>query len=39
MEHMKIAYALEFLESGKIPRSDIKFLRTDAVILSSTKRK
>ena len=39
MEHMKIAYALEFLESCKIPRIDIKFLRTDAIILSTTKKK
>ena len=39
MEHLKIAYALEFLETCRIRRSDIKFLRTDAIILSTPKKK
>ena len=39
MEHLKIAYALEFLDSCKIPRDHIKFLRTDAIILSTPKKK
>ena len=39
MEHLKIAYALEFLESCQIPRSHINFLRTDAIILSTPKKK
>ena len=39
MEHLKIAFALEFLHSCDIRKSDIKFLRTDAVILSTPKKK
>ena len=39
MEHLKIAYALEFLESCQIPRNHINFLRTDAIILSTPKKK
>ena len=36
MEHLKLAYALEFLDF--LPRSSIKFFRTDAIILSSSKK-
>ena len=39
MEHLKLAFALEFLDSCGIRKSDIKFLRTDAVILSTPKKK
>ena len=39
MEHLKMAYALEFLESCQIPRKHINFLRTDAIILSTPKKK
>ena len=39
MEHLKLAFALEFIASCGIRRSDIKFLRTDAIILSTPKRK
>ena len=38
-EHMKIALALEFLESCEIPRCSINFLRTDAIILTTPKKK
>ena len=39
MEHIKIAYALEFLLLCDIPRRHINFLRTDAIILSTPKKK
>jgi len=39
VEHLKLAFALEFIDSCGIRRSDIKFLRTDAIILSTPKRK
>ena len=39
MEHVKIAYALEFLSQCGIPRRNINFLRTDAIILSTAKKK
>ena len=38
-EHMKIALALEFLDSCQIPRASINYLRTDAIILSTPKKK
>ena len=38
-EHMKIVLALEFLDSCKIPRAFINYLRTDAIILSTPKKK
>ena len=38
-EHMKIALALEFLESCKIPRCSINSLRTDAIILTTQKKR
>ena len=38
MEHLKLAYALEFLDACGIRRKDIKFLRTDAIILSTPKK-
>ena len=38
MEHLKLAYALEFLDTCGIRRKDIKFLRTDAIILSTPKK-
>ena len=39
MEHLKLAFALEFLDSCGIRRDNIKFLRTDAIILSTPKKK
>ncbi len=39
MEHVKIAYALEFLLHCDIPRRNINFVRTDAIILSTPKKK
>ena len=38
VEHLKLAFALEFLYSCDIRKSDIKFLRADAVILSTPKK-
>ena len=38
MEHLKLAFALEFLYSCDIRKDNIKFLRTDAVILSTPKK-
>ena len=39
MEHLKLAFALEFLYSCDIRKDNIKFLRTDVVILSTPKKK
>ena len=39
LEDLELAFALEFLNSCDIRKSDIKFLRTDAVILSTPKKK
>ena len=39
MEHLKLAFALEFLDACGIRKSDIKLLRTDAIILSTPRKK
>ena len=38
-EHLTLAYALEILEACNTRRSNIQFLRTDAIILSTPKKK